>query len=153
MRQVQHHISKVDPHDPLKNIVPFIGPLHIQLNARECLCLLNISFFIKADSFIFDKNKILAIKPKAWRISLLLEVLYGGWTLIRGQVMVAFSNCKDIQYPTLLNLLDNYLPLVLSIYSVSFKGGNNTQFVNSLFRCWVMFFCFKRRHYDKAPLV
>ena len=67
--------------------------------------------------------------------------------------MVAFSNCKDIQYLTLLNLLDNYLHLVLFIYSVSFKSGNTTQFENSLFRCWAMFFCFKRRHYDKAPLV
>ena len=84
----------------------------------------------------------MANKPKAWRISFLLEVVYGGLTVIRDQVLVAFSNCKD-----------NYLPLVLSIYSVIFKSGKTEMFAKSLFRCWLMFFCFRRHHYDKAPLV
>ena len=153
MRQVQNYASKNKSLHPLSNIIPFLGPLHIQRNARECVCLLNISFFKRVYKFIFGPNKILANKPKPWRVSLLLEVLYGGWTLIRDQVIVAFSNCKDVQYLTLLNLLDNYLPLVLSIYSIAFKSGNTDQFVDPLFRCWVMFFCFKRRHYNKAPLV
>ena len=125
----------------------------MQLNARECVCVLNIEFFKKAYSSIFGQRKVLANKPKAWRISLIEELLYGGWTLIRDQVVVAFSNGKDVQYLTLLNLLDNYLPLVLSIYSVIFKCGNSDQYVDSLLRCWMMFFCFKRHHYDKAPLI
>ncbi|XP_065071763.1 uncharacterized protein LOC135696323 [Rhopilema esculentum] len=54
---------------------------------------------------------------------------------------------------TLLNLLDNYLPLGLSIYSIIFKSGQTELFVDSIFRCWMMFFCFRRRHYNKAPLV
>ncbi|XP_065061436.1 uncharacterized protein LOC135688497 [Rhopilema esculentum] len=153
MRQVQLHAKESDSCPFLQHIVPFIGPLHIQLNARECVCLLNIEFFKKAYTYIFGENKVLANKPQAWRISFLLEVLYGGWTLIRDQIIVAFSNCKDIQYLTLLNLLDNYIPLVLSIYSVIFKSGNTEMFASSLFRCWVMFFCYKRHHYDKAPLV
>ena len=120
--------------------MPFTGPLHMQLNTRECACVLNIEFFTKAYSCIFGQMKVLAKKPKAWRISLIEELLYGGWTLIRDQVVVAFSNCKDVQYLTLLNLLDNYLPLVLSIYSVIFKCGNSDQYVDSLLRCWMMFF-------------
>ena len=95
----------------------------------------------------------MANKPKAWRISFLLEILYGGWNAMRDQVVVALSNCKDVQYLTLINLTDNYLPFVLSIYSVVFKNGNADLYATSLFRCWVMFFCFKRHHYDKAPLV
>ena len=81
------------------------------------------------------------------------EILYGGWTLIRSQVIVAFSCCKDIQYLALLNLLDNYLPLVLSNYSVIFKSGETGLFADAVYRCWMMFFCFRRRHYNKAPLV
>ena len=152
-RQVQSHASKSSSLHPLTNIIPFLGFLHTQLNARESVCLLNISFFKKLYQFIFGPNKIFTNKPKPWRISLPLEVLYGGWTQIRDHVMVAFSNCKDIQYLTLLNLLENYLSLVLSIYSIIFKSGDTNQFVDALFRCWVMFFCFKRRHYGKAPLV
>ena len=153
MRQVQLHAKETADCPLLQHIVPFIGPLHIQLHARECVCVLNIEFFKRAYSFIFGKKKVLANKPKAWRISFLLEIMYGGWTVIRDQILVAFSNCKDIQYLTLINLIDNYLPLVLSIYSVIFKSGKTEMFANSLFRCWVMFFCFKRHHYDKAPLV
>ena len=149
VRQIQYNLpDTLPPH--LKNIIPFIGPLHIQLNSRESVCLLNINFFQRAYSFIFGERKALSKKPKAWRISLIEEIVYGGWTLIRSQVFVAFSKCKDIQYLTLLNLLDNYLPLVLSIYSVISKSGQTEQFVDSLFRCWMMFFCFRRRHYNKA---
>ena len=128
MRQVQLHDKESIGCVPFKHIVPFIGPLRIQLNARECVSLLNIEFFKKAYSYIFGSKRVLASKPQAWRISFLLEVLYGGWTLIRDQVTVAFSNCKDLQYLTLLNLIDNYLPLVLSIYSIIFKSGNTEMF-------------------------
>ena len=152
MRQIQNNLPVHAPKF-LQNIVPFIGPLHVQLNARECVCILNIDFFKKAYSFIFGARKSLSNKPKAWRISLIEELLYGGWTLIRSQVFIAFSNCKDLQYLTLLNLLDNYLPLVLSIYSVVFKTGNTAQYSDCILRSWVMFFCFKRHHYNKAPLV
>ena len=153
MRQIQYSVPLADAPTCLGNIVPFIGPLHVQLNARECVCLLHIDFFKKAYSWIFGKRKVLATKPKAWRISLIEELVYGGWTLIREHVTVAFSKCKDLQYLTLLNLLDNHLPLVLSIYSIIFKNGNTKQYVDAMFRCWVMFFSFKRHHYDKAPLV
>ncbi|XP_065071280.1 uncharacterized protein LOC135695966 [Rhopilema esculentum] len=152
MRQVQYNIPENFP-SCLKNIIPMIGPLHIQLNARECVCLLNIDFFKMFYSFIFGDKKQLANKPKPWRISLLLEILYGGWTLIREQVIVIFSNCKSIEFLTLLNILDNYLPLVLSIYSVIFKTGRTSEYLDAVLRCWLMFFCYKRHHYNKAPLV
>ena len=152
VRQILYNLPDALPLH-VKNVIPFIGPLHIQLNSRESVCLLNINFFKKAYSYIFGDRKILSLKPKAWRISLIEEIVYGGWTLIRSQVFVAFSKCKDIQYLTLLNLLDNYLPLVLSIYSVIFKSGKTEEFVESVYRCWIMFFCFRRRHYNKALLV
>ncbi|XP_065054170.1 uncharacterized protein LOC135682973 [Rhopilema esculentum] len=63
MRQVQYNLPSFAPLS-LQNIVPFIGPLHIQLNARESVCLLNIEFFKKAFSFIFGARKHLSNKPK-----------------------------------------------------------------------------------------
>ena len=137
----------------LQNIVPFIGPLHISLNSRECVvrCFLNV--FSELYSFLFGKRAKLAKKPQPWRISLLLEVMYGGWCLIRDLIMPVFTQCKSIEYLCLLNLLDNYCPLVLSIYSVVFKSNSGEQFYESVFRCWIMMMKFERRHYDKALLV
>ena len=66
-------------------------------------------------------NSRLAETPKPWRINLLLETVYGGWTLILEQLKRNFQNSKDIQYGTPINLLENYLPLVLTIYKVTFK--------------------------------
>ena len=64
-----------------------------------------------------------------------------------------FSAFKDIEYQTLLNLLDNYLPLALSIYSVTFKLNNFSEYFNAIVRIWTMLLCLKRHHYDKALLV
>ena len=137
----------------LKNVVPLIGPLHISLNARECVLLMFHEVFADLYSFLFGKKAKLAKKPKPWRISLLLEVIYGGWTLVRDMILSAFCKCKDVQYLTLLNLLDNYVPLVLSIYSIIFKCNKYELFLKSLLHCWVMFVVFRRRHYNKALLV
>ena len=137
MRQIEFNLPEHAP-NCLKNIVPFLGPLHIQLNARECVCLLNIHFLKRAYSSIFGGRKCLANKPKPWKISLIEELLYGGWSLIRSHVITVFSNCKDVQYLTLLNLLDNYLPLVLSVYAVIFKTRKTDLYVSSLLRSWLL---------------
>ena len=44
MRQIQNNLLVYAPKS-LQSIVPFIGPLHVQLNARERACILNIDFF------------------------------------------------------------------------------------------------------------
>ena len=85
-------------------------------------------FFKSIYEKVFPNSK-LPIKPKPWRVSLLLEIVYGGWTFIRYTTMQVFQNCKDFQNLTLLNLLDNYLPLVLLIYAISFKENNVKEYV------------------------
>ena len=135
------------------NLVPFLGPLHISLNARENVVLKFYTFFKELYAFIFGGKSILAKKPQPWRISLLSEVLYGGWLLIRDAILSAFAGSKDVQFLTLLNLLDNYVPLTLSIYFVIFKANKAELFYDSMFRCWIMFMMFRRRHYDKALLI
>ena len=137
----------------LKNVVPLISPLHISLNARECVLLKFYDIFADLYTFIFGKKAKLAKKPKPWHISLLLEVIYGGWTLIRDIILSMFYKSKDVQFLTLLNLLDSYVPLVLSIYSIAFKCNKFELFVQSLLYCWVIFVIFRRRHYNKVLLI
>ena len=64
-----------------------------------------------------------------------------------------FTNSKNLQYVALLNLLDNYLPLVLSIYTITFKRNDFLQYRSAMIRVWVMFVCLERRHYNKSSLV
>ena len=153
MRQLVYNLGSVSLPTTCKNIVPLIGPLHISLNSRECVLKNFHAIFAKLYSFLFGTKAKLAKTPKPWRVSLLLEVAYGGWTLIRETILSVFCHCKDIEFLTLVNLLDNYIPLVLSIYSIIFKSNNYTLYYKSLLCCWVMFMVFRRRHYDKALLV
>ena len=138
MRQVIYNTNLVSLPD-VCNVAPLIGPLRISLNSRECM-LLNFHHFL------FGAKAKLAKKPKPWRLSL-LEVMYGGWTLVRDTIMSVLLNCKDIEFLTLVNLIDNYVPLVLSIYSVVFKCSDYSLYCKSLFHCWVMMMVFHRRHF------
>jgi hypothetical protein len=54
-------------------------------------------------------------------LEVIYEVIYGEWTFVRDMIQSVFCKCKDVQFLTLLNLLDNYVPLVLSIYSIVFS--------------------------------
>ena len=68
--------------------------------------------------------------------------------------MSAFASSKNVQFLTLLlNLLDIYVPLTLSIYSVIFKANKADLSYDSMLRCWLMFKMFRRRHYHKALLI
>ena len=68
------------------SIAPTIGPLHISLNSREHIVNSFHPFFKSVYQSIFPNSK-LADKPKPWRVSIILEIVYGGWTLIRQTVM------------------------------------------------------------------
>ena len=83
----------------LKNVVPLIGPLHISLNARECVLLNFHQVFADLYSFLFGRKAKLAKKPKPWRISLLFEVMYGRWTLVRDMIMSVSCKCKPLGCP------------------------------------------------------
>ena len=153
MRQLVYNLNKVALPAICENVVPLIGPLHISLNSRECVVLKFHQIFADLYSFLFGKKAKLPKKPKPWRVSLLLEVLYGGWTLVRESILPVFCHCKDIEFLTFVNLVDNYVPLVLSVYSIVFKCNDYDLYCKSLLRTWVMFMVFRRRHYDKALLV
>ena len=149
----QFFVRQVVYDQGIYNLIPFIGPLHISLNARENVVLKFHPLFKDLYAFVFGTKRALAKKPQPWRISLLLEVLYGGWLLIRDAILSAFAGSRDVQFLTLLNLLDIYLPLTLSIYSGIFKANKADLFYHSMLRCWLMFMMFQRKHYDKALLI
>ena len=102
-------------HLPQRSKTPTMGPLHVSLNAQENVVRKFIIFFQRFYHHLF--NKQLPLKPKPWRVTLLLQLLYRGWTIIRPAVLARPRRFKDIQFLTLLNLVDNYSPLTLAIYS------------------------------------
>ena len=60
---------------------------------------------------------------------------------------------KDTEFLTSLNLIDNYAPLSLSIYSVLYKANNYELYNFAMHQVWCIYFTFKRKHYEKSPLV
>ena len=120
---------------------------------RKCVLLLFHEIFADLYLFLFGEKTKLAKKPKAWQISLLLEIIYGGWILIRDTTLSVFEKCKNTEYLTLVNLLDNYVPLVLSIYSIVFKCNSYDLYCQSVLHCWITFVVFHRHHYNKALLL
>ena len=111
-RQLAYNEPPGDLGAPFKNTVATMGPLHVSLNGQENVVLKFIDFFKPFYHHLFGKQ--LANKPEPWRITLMLELLYGGWTLIRQPVLARLQRFKDLQVCTLLNLVDNYVPLTLS---------------------------------------
>ena len=135
--------------------MPLLGPLHVSLNGQENVFKEYFELLLNVYQSVFGKNKPLAAeKCQPWKIALILELCYGGWSLIRESILSVFGDrCKDLQFLTLVNFLDNYLPLVLTIYAVVFRSNNFQLYISALQRVWLMCLCFGRHHYDKSPLV
>ena len=127
--------------NPFQSFVVFLGILHVQLNAIEDI----MQNYHVSQKFIYEDlftNCVLAIKPKPWRSNSVLEIVYGGWTLVKDQVIETFKNCKSIAYGILLTLLDSYIPLAITIFSVTFKTNQFDEFEKAMARIWCMFLCF-----------
>lgn len=135
---------------PLTSVIPTLGPLHVDLNADQDIVLGYMPFMRLIYESVFPGKK-LADKPKAWRIQFLLELTYGGWTLVRTVVKSVFSRVKDLQYGILVNLLDNYIPLTLCSYSILFKLNRLDDYYFSIFRLWIMFFLLPQEKLQQGP--
>ncbi|GBC39789.2 hypothetical protein GLOIN_2v1868106 [Rhizophagus irregularis DAOM 181602=DAOM 197198] len=138
----------------IESFIPMLGPLHLSLNSREHVMIIHHSFFEQMFHFVFGKNKKLAKKPKPWRINLLLELARSGWVKIKNEVMQKFgSTCKDVEYRTVIDLLDNLIPATLNVYAVLFRSGSFEKYVETVFRIWTFALRWKRKNYNKAPLI
>jgi len=137
----------------IKNFIPLIGPLHVSLNSREHVVIVYWEFFNKMFRSIFGPNKILAQKPKPWRINLLLDLLNRGWKKISHIILNKFpTNCKDVEYRMMVDLLDNIIPSTLDIYAVLFRSGSFDEYIETIIRIWSFALRWKRKNYNKAPL-
>jgi hypothetical protein len=134
----------------VKSFVPIMGPLHVSLNFREQAVMLHHKFFEKLFHSVFGEAKP---KPKPWRVNLLLELADGAWKLISRAVTKKFGTiCKDLEYCTLLDLLDNIVPAVLDVYALLFRSGAFDEYVETIFRLWTFALRWRRKNYNKAPL-
>ncbi|UZO05954.1 uncharacterized protein OCT59_026292 [Rhizophagus irregularis] len=101
---------------------------------------------------VFGTRKVLAKKPKSWRINLLLELLHKGWQIIRIQIIDKFGNTKDPEFRILIDLLDNTTPAALDIYAILFHSGTFNEYVETIFRIWTFALRWNRKNYNKTPL-
>ena len=135
------------------SFVPILGPLHVSLNFREKAIMLHHNFFQNLFHFVFGSKKIFAKKPKPWRINLILELTSEAWKQISKIIMQKFKNiCKDIEYRTLIDLLDNIIPATLDIYALLFRSGSFDEYIETIFRLWTFALRWRRKNYNKAPL-
>ncbi|HEY4877459.1 MAG TPA: hypothetical protein VIH86_17910, partial [Puia sp.] len=138
----------------IKSFIPMLGPLHLSLNSREHVMIIYHFFFEQMFHFVFGERKKLAKKPKPWRINLLLELARNGWIKIKSKIMQKFgSACKDVEYKMAIDLLDNLIPATLDVYAILFRSGSFEQYVETVFRIWTFALRWKRKNYNKAPLV
>jgi len=63
------------------------------------------------------------------------------------------QTCKDIEYRTTIDLLDNLILATLNIYAVLFQSGSFDEYVKTVFQIWTFFLHWKRKNYNKAPLI
>jgi hypothetical protein len=126
--------------------------LHVSLNSRETVFLVNYEFFEKMYHSIFGSRKILAKKPKPYRINLLLDLAFRGWLLVKESIQSLFCNCKDPEARMFIDLLDNIIPLVLDFYPIIFHSGCWEAYEEAMLRIWSIFYRYRRKNYNKLPL-
>jgi len=138
----------------IESFLPILGPLHVSLNSREQVLMIYHSFFEKLFHYVFGEGKVLAKKPRPWRINLLLELVRNGWLKIKDKIVEKFGRiCKDVEYRTMIDLLDNLVPATLDVYAILFRSGQFNEYVEAIFRIWTFALRWKRKNYNKAPLV
>ena len=57
---------------------------------------------------------------------------------------------KDEEYGILFNLSANYIPLILLIYSITFKPKNCSEYFRVMIRIWIMLTCLQPWLYNNA---
>ena len=73
------------------SLIPCIAPLHVSLNRREMLFNYFSPFSANNCEQLFPKCK-LGKHPKPWRITMILETVYGGWFHKRDSVLKTSLN-------------------------------------------------------------
>lgn len=137
----------------INSFIPLLGPLHVSLNMRESTISTHWNFFEQLYKFVFGKNKKLAKKPMPWKINTLLDLTDKGWKQVANNIIEKFGRCcKDTEYRSTVDLLDNIVPAVLDIYAIIFRSGSCEEYVETIFRLWTFALRWDRKNYNKLPL-
>lgn len=75
--------AHINSQPAILSLIPCIGPLHISLNGRKTVIKDFVGFFENIYNNLFPRSKLLKT-PRPWRISLFLEIVYGGWLFYQG---------------------------------------------------------------------
>ena len=139
----QHYLHQrvYSPETPLEisNVMPFLGAFNVSLNRRENPVLIFISFFKELYMAIFGESRTLSYHPQPLKIYLVSDLTYSGWTLQ-----------KAIQILTLINLSETIFLRASAFSPRIFKSNNFNLYVDAMLQAWVMFFIFRRHHYNKC---
>ena len=94
----------------------------------------------------------LSLRPKPFRINLLLNAVFLGWLQIRTKVLQKFQLCKEIEFTCILRLLDEVIPLSFYHYPVMFLSGSLSSYIEVMLRFVLLFIIWRHHHYDRSTL-
>ena len=91
-------------------------------------------------------------RPKPDRIAVLVAAAFLSWLMLRSKVLTLFKLCKDLEYVSLLYLMEEAILMFFFHYPVISRSSNLDNYLQTMRRFAVLFICWRRRHYDKSTL-
>lgn len=120
---VKKLLVDVPTDSPLLSLIPEQGPFHVTLNAHETAVELHrFFFFAELHKHLF--NSAMPERPKPDRIAVLVAADFPGWLMLRSKVLTLFKLCKDLEYVSLLNLMEEVILMLFFHYPVIFRSSN-----------------------------
>ena len=119
---VKRLLVDVPTDSPLLSLIPEQGPFHVTLNAHETAVELHRFFFAELHKHLF--NSAMPERPKPDRIAVLVAAAFLGWLMLRSKVLTLFKLCKDLEYVSLLYLMEEVILMLFFHYLVIFQSSN-----------------------------
>ena len=119
---VKRLLVDVPTDSPLLSLIPEQGPFHVTLNAHETAVELHRFFFAELHKHLF--NSAMPERPKPDRIAVLVAAAFLGWLMLRSKVLTLFKLCKDLEYVSLLYLMEEVILMLFFHYLVIFRSSN-----------------------------
>ena len=79
-------------------------------------------FFAELHKHLF--NSAMPERPKPDRIAVLVAAAFLGWLMLRSKVLTLFKLCKDLEYVSLLYLMEEVILMLFFHYPVIFRSSN-----------------------------
>ena len=119
---VKRLLVDVPTDSPLLSLIPEQGPFHVTLNAHETAVELHRFFFAELHKHLF--NSAMPERPKPDHIAVLVAAAFLGWLMLRSKVLTLFKLCKDLEYVSLLYLMEEVILMLFFHYLVIFRSSN-----------------------------